>query len=137
MLNNTTLVGRLTKDPQLFESANGSRYARFTLACSRVNGDTDFIPVTAFNVIAENLCQYKGKGDLICVTGRLKSSSWTDAAGQKHFILDAIAENIQYLDSRSKTQASQENHPIAKTEGAPARTGSSPVLEDLDEDLPF
>ncbi len=118
MLNNTTLIGRITKDPQLFESANGTRFVKFTVACNRVNNETDYIPVTAFGIIAENLCKYKGKGDLISVEGRLKSSSWTDTSGNNRFSLDVIASNIQYLDSRNKTAA----RPVSQEKAANRNT---------------
>lgn len=144
MLNNTILVGRITKDLQLYESANGNRFVKFTVACDGAKGKTDFVPVTAFGVMAENLCTYKGKGDLIAIEGSLKSSSWKDVSGQNRFSLDVIADNIQYLDNRSRASARAETvqqaesgcRPVQAQMNQPKRIHPEPTMHQSQEPVP-
>lgn len=100
MLNNVVLVGRLTKDPELMENQNGSKFAIINLAIPRKykneNGeyDTDFIDCTILKEIAKNTCEYCKKGDVVGIKGRIENLSNTAQ-------LQLIAEKITFLSSKN------------------------------------
>ena len=104
MFNKITLVGRLTKDPEMRYTPNGTPVASFTLAVDRsfVNKqgekESDFIPVVVWNKLAENCVNYSGKGRLVLVEGRLQIRPYTDKEGTKRKIAEAIASNVKFLD---------------------------------------
>ena len=103
-MNNTNLIGRITKDLDL--KYHGEKaFVSFTLAVdnySTKNGErnADFIPVKAWGKQAENLCKYCTKGSKIAVSGRLQSGSY-DKDGQKIFTLDVIATGIEFLSQKA------------------------------------
>ena len=82
MLNQTVIVGRLVKDPELRETENGNKVTNITLAVPRsyknVNGeyDTDFISCVLWKGIAENTVEYVKKGDLIGIKGRIQTRNY-------------------------------------------------------------
>lgn len=96
MLNQTVLVGRIVKDP-VIEEIEDRKYCNITLAVPRSfkNADgeyeTDFIPITLWNAIAQNTTEYCNKGDLLGVKGRLQA---------KDDKLELIAEKITFLSSK-------------------------------------
>jgi len=107
MLNQTVLVGRLVRDPELFETENGNKIANITLAVPRnyknINGEyeTDFIPCTLWKGIAENAVEYCHKGDLVGIKGRLQSRNIETDTERKQ-ITELVAEKVTYLSSKSK-----------------------------------
>lgn len=110
MLNQTVLVGRLVKDPELKETETGSKMTHITLAVPRsyknVDGqyDTDFISCVLWKGIAENATQYCHKGDLIGIKGRLQSRS-IETEDSKKQITELIAEKVTYLSSNHSKEA--------------------------------
>ena len=107
MLNQTEIVGRLIKDPELNETENGNKVTNITLAVPRsfknVNGeyDTDFISCVLWKGIAENTVEYCKKGDLLGVKGRIQSRK-INADESKKEILEVVAEKVTYLSSKKK-----------------------------------
>lgn len=75
-MNNINLIGRLTADPVLKYSKTGTTFCNFSLAVSHNAEETDFINCTAFNIIAENICKYISKGQLLAVSGELRQGSY-------------------------------------------------------------
>lgn len=102
-MNQTQLIGRLTKDPELKYSPSGVPVVRFTLAVNREmkRDEADFINCIAFNKVAESLANYQKKGSRIGVVGRIQTGSYENQQGQRIFTTDVIASNIEYLDTRS------------------------------------
>lgn len=105
MLNNVCLVGRLTRDPECSYSASGVAMAKFTIAVDRIFKDantgekgTDFIPVICWRKTAEFVNQYVGKGRLVSLSGRLQVRSWVTNDGEKRFMTEIIADEVQALD---------------------------------------
>lgn len=96
-MNFVTLVGRLVKDPELKRTGNGNAITNFTLAISENKENTDFIDCRAFKQNAENLSNYKHKGDLIAVSGKLKKDVWKDQNGATQSRTYVIANYIEYL----------------------------------------
>jgi single-strand DNA-binding protein len=105
MLNQTSLVGRLTADP---ETGAGEKHesARFRLAVDRAGADgADFIPVVVFDRLAEVVAEHLTKGRLVSVAGRLRSSEWTTPDGDKRFRLEVVGSDVQFLDRKKAETA--------------------------------
>ena len=106
MLNQTVLVGRLVKDPQIYETENGNKVTNITLAIPRnyknVDGeyDTDFVSCVLWRGVAENAVEYCHKGDLLGVKGRIQTKKITINDDIKREIPEIIAEKVTYLSSR-------------------------------------
>lgn len=96
-MNFVTLVGRLVRDPELRRTGNGNAITNFTLAISENKESTDFIDCRAFKQNAENLYNYKKKGDLIGVSGKIKKDVWNDQNGTTQSRTYVIANYIEYL----------------------------------------
>ncbi|MGYP000715382033 len=105
MLNQTVLVGRLVRDPELHESENGNKVTSITLAVPRsyknMNGeyDTDFISCVLFKGIAENASEYCHKGDLLGIKGRIQTRKVEDLESSKQ-VVEVIAEKLTFLSSK-------------------------------------
>ena len=108
MLNQTVLVGRLVKDPELYETDNGNKVTNITLAVPRSykNADgvyeTDFIDCVLWNSIATNTAEYTKKGDMIGIKGRVQSNMYENDAGELKKSTQIVAEKVTFLSSRSQ-----------------------------------
>ena len=106
LINDVVLVGRLTKDPELIDTDNGTKRAYITLAVPRkfknVDGiyETDFIRVTLWNIIALNTKEYCKTGDLLGIRGRIQVNSYKDSEDNVRYSTDVIAEQITFLTSK-------------------------------------
>ncbi len=112
MMNSIVVIGRLTADPELRYTSNGTAVASFTVAVERdrkgQNGEkvTDFLNVIAWQKTGELCAEYLGKGRLCAVRGRLETRSYENKEGQKIRVYEIVAENVQFLDSKKEGQAS-------------------------------
>lgn len=115
MLNQVVLVGRLVKDPVLFENAGKKAMSYVTLAIPRsfknTSGeyDTDFIECILWEGIATNTCEYCKKGDIVGVKGRLQSRV-IEKDEEKKYVTEIIAEKVTFLSSsqnNSKKEAKE------------------------------
>lgn len=143
-LNKVVLGGRLTADPELKQTSQGTSVTTFTIAIDRRfarNGDAqqkaDFISTVAWRQTAEFICKYFRKGSSICVTGSIQTRSWTDQNGQKRYATEVVVEEANFVDSKSDAPRSDylaESAPSYAT----AQT-EAPKFEELsnDDDLPF
>ena len=111
MINNLTLVGRLTKDPDLKYTGNGTAVATFTLAVNRKftnqsgEREADFINCVIWRKPAETLANYAKKGVLIGVTGRIQTRSYDNQQGQKVYVTEVVADNFQMLESKNSNSS--------------------------------
>lgn len=112
-MNFVSLVGRLARDPDLRRTGNGNAITNFTLAISESKENTDFIDCRAFKQNAENLAQYKKKGDLIAVSGKIKKDVWKDQNGTTQSRTYVIANYIEYL-ANSKANEEQPQQAFAQ-----------------------
>lgn len=155
MINNVVLVGRLTKDPDLRHTANGTGVATFTLAVNRNftnqngNREADFINCVIWRKSAETLSKYARKGTLLGVTGRVQTRSYENNQGQRVYVTEVVAENFQLLESRSISEAREANQSKTPAENSSPNNqqensynahsdpfnGSS--INISDDDLPF
>ena len=150
MINNVTLVGRLTKDVDLKYTPTNQAVAQFTLAVNRTfknaNGEreADFINCVIWRQAAENFANWVKKGALIGITGRIQTRNYENQQGQRVYITEVIAENFQMLESRNQQQGQQQSQQQAKQQSSTPNFGpdsdpfSSGTPMDLNsDDLPF
>ena len=107
MLNHITIMGRLTRAPELRRTGSGIAVASFTVAvdryfASRESGEreTDFIDCVAWRQSGEFVSKYFTKGRMAVVSGRLQIRSWTDKDGNKRRTAEVVADNVYFGDSR-------------------------------------
>jgi single-strand DNA-binding protein len=113
MLNKIFIMGRLTRDPELRRTQNGTAVAGFALAVDRdyKNADgtkeTDFIEVVAWRSSAEFVSKYfTNKGRMAIVEGRLQIRDWTDKDGNKRRNAEVVADNVYFGDSKKEGDSS-------------------------------
>lgn len=108
MLNQITVMGRLTKNPELRTTGGGSPVCSFTLAVDRDYGkdkQTDYIPVVAWKKTAEFVSKYFSKGRMACVTGRLQLRDYEDKDGIKRRVAEIVANSVYFADSKREADA--------------------------------
>lgn len=106
-LNQVTLMGNLTRDPELRQTPTGQNVTSFSLALNRSYKDasgewkevTDYIDIVCWGPLAERVAQYMSKGRRCLVQGRLQSRSW-EQDGQKRSKVEVLANDVTFLDSR-------------------------------------
>lgn len=108
-MNKVILIGRLTKDVELrYTQTNNTAVASFSLAVNRKfvkpgeERQADFFNIIAWNKLVENISKYLFKGNQVAISGRLETRSWDDPNGQKHYVTEVIAEEIDFIGSKNK-----------------------------------
>ena len=110
-MNKAILIGRLTKEPELRYTSSNIACSTFTLAVSRdytnQNGEreADFISIQVWKKLAENCSKYLAKGSKVAIDGRIQTRSHDDKNGNKRYVTEVVAENVQFLDSKKDGQA--------------------------------
>jgi single-strand DNA-binding protein len=147
MLNHISIMGRLTKDPELRRTGTGTAVASFTLAVDRdfsKEKETDFIECVAWAKTAEFVSNHFSKGKMAIVAGRLQIRSWTDKDGNKRRTAEVVADNVYFGDSSKKDSQNGAAPAEYTTTQAPAEytTTQAPahefaLLDDDDQQLPF
>lgn len=112
MINNVSLVGRLTKDVEIRKTESNKSVASITLAIGdRFNKDhTDFINCVVWNSSAEYLNKYATKGDVIGLTGRIATRTY-DGRNGKVYVTEVVADNVSIIGSRKNNQSQNDNVP--------------------------
>jgi single-strand DNA-binding protein len=108
-LNQVTLMGNLTRDPELRQTPTGQNVTSFSLALNRSYKDaggewqeaTDYIDIVSWGPLAERVAQYLSKGRRCLVQGRLQSRSW-EQDGQKRSKVEVLANDVTFLDARGE-----------------------------------
>lgn len=134
-MNKTILLGRLTKNPDIkYSQTNNVMIANFTLAVDRryvkqgEERQSDFINIVAYSKLAEFVNKYISKGIQICVSGRIQTRSWDDDNGQRHYVTEIIAEEIDFADAPKKSNENVSDKTVAD---------ESQVVEETDKDTEF
>lgn len=139
--NNVTLVGRLTRDPEVRFTGKGQAVCRIDIAVNRRykdtagtwQDDTSFVPIVVWGDAASRCGEKLKKGLAVHVEGRLQSRQWETKEGQKRNSLEVIARRVQFL---SKVTSDSETDPGSEPgPSAPARSQETPVVDD--EEIPF
>ena len=148
-MNKVVLVGRLARDPELRTTQSGTAVVSFTVACDRrfarqgEERQADFISCVAWNKTAEFISRYFTKGMRIALDGRIQTRSYDDQNGNKRYITEVVAEDVEFAQSKNEGGSGDYQAPaFSAPQAAPAAPqapsadidGFMPVEE---EDLPF
>lgn len=114
MINRVVLVGRLTKDPELRYTANGTAVTSFTLAVNRTftnqqgEREADFINCVVWRKAAESVANYLKKGSLAGVDGRVQTRNYDNNEGRRVYVTEVVAENVQFLEPKSASRGNSD-----------------------------
>lgn len=144
MINNVTLVGRLTKDPDLRYTSNGTGVATFTLAINRNftnqagEREADFVQCVIWRKPAETFANYARKGTLLGVTGRIQTRSYDNQQGQRVYVTEVVTESFQLLESKATSEQRQSTQQSQPTQQANRQNYNEPVPSGFpsDNDMP-
>lgn len=154
MINNVTLVGRMTKDAELRYTPSNVAVATFTLAVNRnrknENGEreADFINCVIWRQAAENLANWAKKGSLIGIVGSVQTRNYENQQGQRIYVTEVIANQFQLLESRNQQEqgnsfqngnnSNSGNFQSGNNQGGyQSPFGNSSPMDISDDDLPF
>lgn len=119
-MNSWNGVGYITKDPVIKYTQAGMCYSSMSVAIQRPGKDkfADFVPVKAFDKVAESIEKYAAKGRLVSVEGRIQTGSYTNKEGRKVYTVEVVAHAVHFLDRNKPDGApSQEVMQSAIPEG--------------------
>ena len=126
-MNLAILMGRLTKDPDISTSQNGTQIARYTIAIDRFGKDqgADFISCVAFNKSAEFADKYLKKGTKIAIEGMIRTGSYTNKDGQKVYTTDVIVNRQEFAESKGEVKETKPEDGFMSIPGG------------IDDEIPF
>lgn len=104
-MNKVLLTGRLTKDPELRYTQQGTEVASCTVAINTSYGEkkqVDYINITAWGNLGKFLNKYYTKGQAIAVVGRLKNNNYEDKNGNKKYTTEVVAESIEFVGNKKQ-----------------------------------
>lgn len=104
-MNKVHLIGNLTKDPELRYTKQNTPVASYTIAINSRYGEqqqTDFINISSWGKSGEFVSKYFKKGQPIAITGRLKNRNYEDNNGVKHYSMEVITEDIEFVGSKKE-----------------------------------
>lgn len=123
MLNTITIMGRMTRDPELRRTESGIAVASFTLACERDYApqggekEADFINVVCWRSTAEFVDKYFSKGRMAVVSGRLQIRDWTDKEGNKRRSAEILADRVYFGDAKRDGDAQDSKSDFTEVQG--------------------
>ena len=144
-MNKVFLIGRLTRDPELRYTGNNTAVATFSLAVNRNfsnqqgEREADFINIVVWRKQAENVKNYLNQGSQVAVEGRIQTRSYDDNNGQKRYVTEVVADNVEFLGSKnsSNNMNNSNNHSSNNAEPTPYDFGDvEPKGTDVDSN-PF
>ncbi len=139
-MNKLTIIGNLTRDPELRTTSTGLNVCSFTVAVNRRRSansnqpEADFFRVSAWRQLGENCQRYLAKGRKVCVIGPVSVSTYTANDGTTRASLEVTADDVEFLSSRNEDAGFVPAAPSQPAAAAPAMNGFEEVD---DEDLPF
>ncbi len=148
-VNKVILIGNLGKNPEVFTFANGQKKVRMVMATSETyknnNGDrieqTEWHSVVLYRGLAEVAEKYLQKGNAVYVEGKLRTRSWEDDKGEKHYVTEIEAQNLTMLgggngNKKPETPAVEKGDPVMPS--VPSSVDKDEAYYDPSEDaLPF
>ncbi len=114
-MNKVFLIGRLTRDPELRYTGNNTPVATFSLAVNRNftnqsgEREADFINIVVWRKQAENVKNYVGQGSQVAIDGRIQTRSYDDQNGNKRYVTEVVADNVQFLDTKAQREQRESN----------------------------
>lgn len=146
-MNKVIMTGNLTRDPELMETVSGTMLCKMSIAVNRsyVNEDgsrdADFFNVTAWRNLAENCAKYLKKGNKIALVGELRSRTYEDEHGTKHYVTEIVATDIEFLTPKVREddeEVKDTKKKSAKAKKVTKKATKKDKLEEIDDDqLPF
>ena len=142
-MNKVFLIGNLTRDPELSETASGVSVCHFSIAVNRSyssqDGDrqTDFFNVTAWRGLADNVSRYTKKGSKVAVSGSIQIRTYEDNQGIRRTAVDIMAQDIEFLTTKERSGGDDFYDAPSSQGNAPARKKPSLQSDDDDGDIPF
>ena len=141
-MNKLTIIGNLTRDPELRTTQDGTSVCGFTVAVNRRarrdaqsgQPEADFFRVSAWRQLGENCAKYLAKGRKVCVIGPVSVRTYTGNDGQVHASLEVTADDVEFLSARNDGEAGAYSAPAAAPAAEPQAAGFTAVETD---ELPF
>lgn len=145
MLNKTILMGRLTADPEIRRTQQGTAVTSFTLAVERDfksqsgEKETDFIDCVAWAGTGEFVGKHFTKGKQMALAGRLQTRSWEDRDGHRRKAVEVVAESVYFADSKKPEEGGFEPKPYGDggSFAKYAKSDFDPLADVDDDDVPF
>jgi single-strand DNA-binding protein len=140
-MNIVTLAGRLTSDPELRQTQNGTAVCRFTVAVNRKfknpqgEYEADFISCTAFKQTAEFVSRYFSKGKMIILNGSLRTGSYTDKkhSDVTHYTTDVFVENVEFGGDKGNNNTSPAQNLVNQAQAQGVQTEQYGNLSDFED----
>ena len=141
-MNKVFLIGRLTRDPELRYTGNNTAVATFSIAVNRNYAnqqgerEADFINIVVWRKQAENVKNYLTQGSQVAIDGRIQTRSYDDQNGQKRYVTEVVADNVEFLGSKgsSNNSNSANSSTGTKAEPTPYDFGDAPEPKGTDID---
>jgi len=138
-MNRATIIGNLTKDPELRSTATGKSVCTFTVAVNRPKyGDkqeTDFLPVVVWNERGENCAKYLAKGRKVAVSGRIQTRSYETQDGNRRYVTEIVADDVEFLTPKATGAAPPPEDGDAPHRNYPDAPDDSGLFGDEDSDF--
>ena len=143
-MNKVFLIGNLTRDPELTETAGGIKICRFAIAVNRTysasDGErkTDFFNIVAWRGLGETVARFAKKGNKVAVSGSIELRNYEDSQGVRRTGIDIVAQDVEFLTPRGQG-ADDGFDSIPAQGGSGASTSKKPSLQAFDDDgdIPF
>ena len=124
-MNKVFLIGRLTRDPELRYTGNNTPVTSFSIAVQRNfanqqgEREADFFNITVWRKQAENVKNYLTQGSQVAIEGRLQTRNYDDANGQKRYVTEVVADNVEFIGSRNSSGNSNNMNSSANNNAGP------------------
>lgn len=141
-MNKSIIIGRMTKDAEIYTTSGGIRLTRFSIAVTRdyadSNGDqqTDFFNCTAWRGLAEAIVKYVRKGDRIAIVGELQNRSYEDKAGVKRTVTEILVQEAEFLGNKQVSE-DKPGEAAYKPQKEGVSLDTLKPISVTDDDLPF
>lgn len=145
-MNNVSLLGRLTKDPELKYTSNGTAVATFTLAIDRPftnaqgEKETDFIQCVMWRKSAEVFANYHRKGDQTAIVGSIQTRNYENNQGQRVYVTEVVANSFSFIGSKKDNNQQSQTQQTGFFGAGTTQSndfGNSQAISISDDDLPF
>ena len=104
-MNKLTIIGNLTRDPELRTTPQGINVCDFTVAVNRRKGEgSDFFRVTAWRGLAENCAKHLANGRKVCAVGPVSARAYQTPSGETRVRLEITAEDVEFLSPKADQQ---------------------------------
>lgn len=140
-MNKVILIGNLTRDPELSETANGIAFCRFNIAVNRPytdedgNQKADYFPIVVWRGLAENCGRFLSKGKKVAVCGVLQNRTYDDKDGNRRTATEIVANEVEFL---SATNSPSESESGVQGQIRPSKPVPKSTLTEIEDDgLPF